>query len=111
MATRVGVAGAPAVGTCRSSRESYSALAHPSARAAVPADSNLTELELAFRALIAGVKTSSGRVEVNPSYSLQCQVARARWMAAHVEYQHDDGSWHPDPPENAKTLIAWRHKR
>ncbi len=52
----------------------------------MPADSNLTELELAFRALIAGVKTRSGRVEVNPSYSLQCQIARARWEAEHPEH-------------------------
>jgi hypothetical protein len=48
--------------------------------------SGLTPLELAFRELIAGIRTPSGRVEINPKYSLDCAEARARWEAEHPEH-------------------------
>ncbi len=76
-----------------------------------PVYHGLTAAELAFRELIAGIEVRPGRIEINPSYSLWCRAARARWEREHVEYQHDDGTWHPDPPENGKQMIAWRHKR
>ncbi len=75
-----------------------------------PVYAGRTDLEREFRELVEGIKTSSGRVEVNPVYSVWAAKVRAVWMREHVEYRHDDGSWHPDPPENGKQLLAWRHK-
>ena len=51
-----------------------------------PVFTDLTEKELAFRELIAGEVTSSGRVEISPRYALECRAARARWEAEHPEH-------------------------
>lgn len=67
----------------------------------MPADDPLTERELAFRALIAGVQVGD-RLEVRADYAAQCQAARDRWEREHgVEWlHHRDGvqRWLPKRP-------------
>ncbi len=60
--------------------------------------SGLTPLELAFRELIAGIRTPNGRTEVNPKYSLMCEQDRLAWEAKHVVWfwgrdEHGNGVW------------------
>ncbi|HEX5766811.1 MAG TPA: hypothetical protein VFX94_01135 [Burkholderiales bacterium] len=49
---------------------------------------DLTAKELAFRELIAGVEVRPGRVEINPTYSLECAAARLRWERANIVWFH-----------------------
>lgn len=64
----------------------------------MPADDPLTERELAFRALIAGVDVN-GRTEVNPVYSRMCAEACAQWEREHgVEWLHG-AQWLPRRPQ------------
>lgn len=63
----------------------------------MPADDPLTECELAFRALIAGVDVH-GRTEVNPEYSRICREACAQWDREHGVEWLNGAQWLPHRP-------------
>jgi hypothetical protein len=80
------------------------------------ADVPLTELELAFRRLIAGT-TVGDRVEVHPKYRKMCAEARQRWEQENLVWHYGYNVWGVERPKpelaerlSAKGQLRWMRR-